>query len=701
MEYDVISVGEPVIDFVPVRTGDGLTYKAYPGGGAVNVLAEVSAMGGSARLLGVVGQDLFGDFLLEQVKNRGIDVSGIYRTADKNTGIGFVQLSPQGERSFLSYRNYETDTRLYSRQALETMGKCSVFHFTSVSLVGETQRRDTFEAAAKARQTGMISFDVNYREDMWGHPKEAKELFMDCIKKADIVKLSEEEKLFLCGEADHLAAARLLCQNQDKLILISMGALGSYYYYGGGEGICPAIPVTAKDTTGCGDAFTGALLANLVPWMKKGYRLAEIPEPEIRKILTLANGAGAICATRYGSLSAMPYREEVERFITANPVNKRDSALCQGLKDITEEEGADRETVVILGAGLSGRGYLARQLDFEKHQLVFLDKDESLIHKLVADGHYRIEFFGQAREAIVMDGYKAFAVGTEEAKVQLRQASYLFICVGQQNLEEASSYVGGILGDFDGRLKAVIAAENGVDNRKRMEKHLSLGKSLCTECLMLCTTIGREDTLDIWSEDMDYLPYDGDHFAGRLPFGHLVSCRCFDTLVRRKIYTYNALSACIAYLGAYKGYTDYSKAATDPEIFDITEELEGCLNQAVCREYQVEPQEQAAFSALAKKKFRNPYIKDTIARNARNVARKIAAGERIAEPLRLMQRFGIPAKALELTAAAAFLYGVRQEGMEEDFFVGRPEKQTADSVMNIYHLLKKGISIQDIFGNQK
>ena len=87
MEYDVISVGEPVIDFVPVRTGDGLTYKAYPGGGAVNVLAEVSAMGGSARLLGVVGQDLFGDFLLEQVKNRGIDVSGIYRTADKIRGL--------------------------------------------------------------------------------------------------------------------------------------------------------------------------------------------------------------------------------------------------------------------------------------------------------------------------------------------------------------------------------------------------------------------------------------------------------------------------------------------------------------------------------------------------------------------------------------------------------------------------------------
>lgn len=318
MEYDVISAGEPVIDFVPVDTQDGLVYRAYPGGGAVNVLAEVCAMGGNALLLGVVGQDHFGEFLLEQVKRRGIDISGIYQTLKRNTGIGFVRLSPEGERSFLSYRDYDTEVRLYRQEDLKAAGQCRIFHFTSVSLVSEVQREDTFNAASLAAKTGLLSFDVNYREAMWKDTKMARGLFLDCIGKADIVKLSEEERLFLCGDKDNSTAARALSGNKDKLVLISMGAEGSYYYNKGREGICPSFSVEARDTTGCGDAFTGALLANLMPWVKKGAALCDIPEEELQRILVLANGAGAICASRFGSLSAMPYRDEVEGFIRRN-----------------------------------------------------------------------------------------------------------------------------------------------------------------------------------------------------------------------------------------------------------------------------------------------------------------------------------------------------------------------------------------------
>ena len=322
MKYDVISAGEPVIDFVPVDTQEGLVYRAYPGGGAVNVLAEVCAMGGNALLLGVVGQDHFGEFLLEEVKKRGIDVSGIYQTVKRNTGIGFVRLSQEGERSFLSYRDYDTEVRLYRHEDLKAAEQCRIFHFTSVSLVSEIQREDTFLAAFLAAKTGLLSFDVNYREAMWKDTKMARELFLDCIEKADIVKLSEEERLFLCGDKDNSAAAKALSGQKDKLILISMGSGGSYYYNKGREGICPSFRVEAKDTTGCGDAFTGALLANLMPWVKKEAALSEIPEKELQKILTLSNGAGAICASRYGSLSAMPYRTEVEDFIRRN--RKRD-----------------------------------------------------------------------------------------------------------------------------------------------------------------------------------------------------------------------------------------------------------------------------------------------------------------------------------------------------------------------------------------
>lgn len=674
MKYDVISAGEPVIDFVPVDTEEGLVYKAYPGGGAVNVLAEVCAMGGSALILGVVGQDHFGEFLLEQVKKRGIDISGIYRTSKKNTGIGFVRLSAKGERSFLSYRDYDTKVRLYRHEDLGVVEQCRIFHFTSVSLVSEVQREDTFKAAFLAAKTGLLSFDVNYREAMWKDAQTARALFLDCIEKSDIVKLSEEEKQFLCGDQDNFTAARALSGHKDKLILISMGSEGSYYYNKGREGICPSFSVTAKDTTGCGDAFIGALLGNLTPWIKKGAALSDIPKEELERIMTLANGAGAICASRFGSLSAMPYRSEVEDFIR------------------------EKEVVVIMGAGLSGRGYLARQLDLGRYQLVFLDKNKTLVDKMALEGSYEIHFFGGKRETQRIEDYLVYLAGDPEGDRLLRRASYLLICVGQENLEEASAYAAGVLGRNPDRLKAVIAAENGTDSLEKMKKHFCFQNSLLTECLMLCTTTGTESGLDVWSEDMDYLPYDSHVLTQRIPFEHFVPCGNFSSLVRRKIYTYNTLSACIAYLGAYKGYTNYGQAALDPEIFAVTERLECALNQAVCQEYQVDEREQAEFSALAKQKFRNQEIWDTISRNARNVFRKLGPGERIAEPLRFMVHFNCDIKPLILTAAAAILYGVCQEGMEAAVLAERLDIQMLKPVMEMYTLLREGVSITEIMG---
>lgn len=358
-------------------------------------------------------------------------------------------------------------------------------------------------------------------------------------------------------------------------------------------------------------------------------------------------------------------------------------------------DSREKELVVIMGAGLSGRGYLARQLDQERHQLVFLDKNRELVDQLALEGSYEIRFFGRKRGKQAIGNYQAYAAGDPVGEKQLQNASYLFICVGQENLEDASAYAAAVLGDSPDRLKAVIAAENGTDSLERMKKHFCFQKSLLTECLMLCTTTGTEGELGIWSEDMDYLPYDSSVFSGKIPFRHFVPCGDFGSLVRRKIYTYNTLSACIAYLGAYKGYVNYGQAAMDPEIFAVTEQLERGLNQAVCREYQVDEREQAEFSAMAKQKFRNQDISDTISRNARNALRKLGPGERIAEPFRLMERSKSNLKPLVLTAAAAMLYGIRQEGAKEAVLAERLDVKMLEPVMNMYTLLKKGITITE------
>ena len=112
----------------------------------------------------------------------------------------------------------------------------------------------------------------------------------------------------------------------------------------------------------------------------------------------------------------------------------------------------------------------------------------------------------------------------------------------------------------------------------------------------------------------------------------------------------------IAYLGALKGYENYADAANDPEIVEKLDRNYAATNRVLCREYGYDAADQREFALLSRTKFMNRTIADTVARNARDPKRKLAAGERIIGPLLLMRRHGEDASVLEETAAAAILY---------------------------------------------
>lgn len=325
----------------------------------------------------------------------------------------------------------------------------------------------------------------------------------------------------------------------------------------------------------------------------------------------------------------------------------------------------ERKNVVILGAGLSGRGYLARQMDSRMYRVTFVDRDEALVGELQRAGSYKISFFGNRNRNVVVNGYEAYVVGDQEAERRILEADYIFTCVGEENLREAGAWLGKIWGAGHGRGVTVIAAENGTESRELLEPYIC-GKRKpvrVSRCLMLCTTLSAGKGLDILSEDVDYLPYDREALDFELPFANFEPSEDFDMLVRRKLYTYNSLSACIAYLGARKGYENYGSAANDTEIARMTDLLEERLNQAICAEYRIPREEQLRFSEMAKRKFRNPEIRDTVTRNARNAKRKLGAGDRIAGPLKLLESHKIPTAELEIVAAAALWYGIEKEGL--------------------------------------
>lgn len=318
MRYDVIALGEPVIDFVPVGENN-MTFQAYAGGGAVNMLAEASAMGARVALVGAVGNDRFGEFLLGELGRRKIDITGVHRTSRKLTGIGFVSLGANGERSFVTYRDFDADAELFSPEKKAVIKEGKIFHFTTVSMVGDFQRKQTMEAVAYAKKIGSrISFDVNYRAEMWQDTKD----FMTCMKWAvemsDIVKMSEEElNLWVNPEEGHMEnfnweylTDRLQQAYPDKIFLITFGGQGSEILWGAEKVWKDSFSVRAVDTNGCGDAFVGNALSSLA---ELGTKFPG--KEELDRILRYANAAGAICATRHGALTAMPDKKEIEEFL--------------------------------------------------------------------------------------------------------------------------------------------------------------------------------------------------------------------------------------------------------------------------------------------------------------------------------------------------------------------------------------------------
>ncbi|MBY6929181.1 carbohydrate kinase family protein [Clostridium botulinum] len=315
--FDVVAIGELLIDFTFGGKDDsGNTIFCQKAGGApANVLAANSKLGGKTAFIGKVGQDSFGEFLKETLKNLNININGLVRTNKVNTTLAFVNIDKNGERSFSFYRNPGADMMLeYEEVNREIIDECNIFHFGSVSLTKGPSQDATLKAVQYAKQKGkIISYDPNYRPLLWDDNEYAKKMMLEGLKFADIIKVSEEELELLTGETDLIKGSNKLAQNGASLILISLGEKGSFYRKGNIYGLVEPYKVKAIDTNGAGDSFFGALHYKLIG--KSLLDIKNMQKEEIEDIIKFANAAGAITTTRSGAIAALPQLNEVENMI--------------------------------------------------------------------------------------------------------------------------------------------------------------------------------------------------------------------------------------------------------------------------------------------------------------------------------------------------------------------------------------------------
>ncbi len=306
--------------------------------------------------------------------------------------------------------------------------------------------------------------------------------------------------------------------------------------------------------------------------------------------------------------------------------------------------------IVVVGAGKTGRGFIARLLREAREEIIFIDKNEELVNRLNREREFKIRFFGNVREPYVLDHFQAYT--WENAS--LEDAELIFVSVGGQNLKDAGESLAPFLDNE--KHYYIITGENASHPSAALRAAIGKENISVSEATVFCTTI-EDGSLDIHSENYPYLQCDADLLEGYVPeAGAIRPLHHFSNFLTRKLFTYNAASCVIAYLGWLKGYTNYADAANDKDILKLLDQNYAATNRVLCKEFGYEETDQEEFAALSKAKFCDRTIVDTVARNARDPQRKLGANERIIGPIRLLHKYGEDASVLEQTAAAAVLY---------------------------------------------
>jgi ribokinase len=268
------------------ETVEGRSLRPVPGGKGLNQAVAARRMGAEVALLGCVGRDDDGRWLIEVARNEGIASGGIQIAGDAPTGSALIVVDEAGANTVTvspgANRSLELGTLLVERRDV-------------VVAQLEVSADAVASAFDQARRAGARTI-LN--------PSPVG-LARDLLSLADVVVVNETELAELAGAtaattAENPAGVARSIARDGQRVVVTLGAGGVLACSPDGVHREPGIPADAIDTTGAGDCFLGVLAASLVEGLLLAHAVGR------------ANRAAAIAVTRPGTVDAMPRRVEVD-----------------------------------------------------------------------------------------------------------------------------------------------------------------------------------------------------------------------------------------------------------------------------------------------------------------------------------------------------------------------------------------------------
>jgi ribokinase len=323
---EVLMLGDINIDTVwPVDKLPGPGHDAYVktvqvglGGAVLNTAIVLDRLGQTTAMLSCVGEDLWAEQALALMRQTGVKQDYICVRPGLASGLIFLAVTPDGERTMYSFRGANTE---FAPEDLPVRAfqDASILHISGYSLLETPQKDAVWAAVQLAKANGVaISLDTGLEPAMLTHAELCR-----LIEMADICVTGPKEMRELYGISEPEQAVVKLRSLGVRLAAIKLGEGGSLVADQTDSLFCPAFPVAVVDTTGAGDSFSAGLLYG---WTH-AFSLAASA--------VLANALGALATTVYGAGLNLPGKHEVQDILKGKQAILSNS-LSTGAQEVIE-----------------------------------------------------------------------------------------------------------------------------------------------------------------------------------------------------------------------------------------------------------------------------------------------------------------------------------------------------------------------------
>jgi fructokinase len=298
----LLSCGDALIDFLPVRSADGRD-AAVPvaGGSCLNIAVGMARLGAPTGFVGGVSTDLFGRMIADHASASQVDLRYATRSEHQTT-LAFVR-TVGGEPQYAFYDEATASRNWIYRRGAIPFAEIEAIHVGSTTLADENGAVQALAMVEDASGSVTISFDPNCRPNLVKHRDRYVDRMNAFAAIADIVRMSDVDFEFLYGGSDYAGRAKSILEAGASLVVITRGIKGAQAWHrqaGGVEVQAPTVEVV--DTIGAGDSFQAALLFALRAIGRIGTQaLARTNSDELTRVLSFASSCAAFTCGRAGA----------------------------------------------------------------------------------------------------------------------------------------------------------------------------------------------------------------------------------------------------------------------------------------------------------------------------------------------------------------------------------------------------------------